>query len=229
MSLDISHNENQYTCTLPRTKRTHSHDDVIKRKHFRVTGHCAGNSLVTGEFPAQSPVTLSFDVFFDLRLNNRLGKHSWGWWFETPPRSLWRHCYEMVFKKHLNIEAWTKLHFQKHFSWMKIVVFGFKFHRSLFLSVQLTQGSALVRVIFWCQTSDVPLPEPQSYTSCSSLPEPRMVLFHYSDVMVGMMVSHIPGIPVCSGADQRKYQSSAALAFVRGIHRWRWIPFTKGQ
>ena len=31
---------------------------------------CAGNSPVSGEFPAQRPVTLSFDVFFDLRLNN---------------------------------------------------------------------------------------------------------------------------------------------------------------
>ena len=30
---------------------------------------CEGNSLVTGEFPAQRPVTWSFDVFFDLRLN----------------------------------------------------------------------------------------------------------------------------------------------------------------
>ena len=30
---------------------------------------CAGNSLVTGEFPAQGPVTRSFDVFFALRLN----------------------------------------------------------------------------------------------------------------------------------------------------------------
>ena len=29
---------------------------------------CAGNSPVTGEFPAQWPVTQSFDVFFDLRL-----------------------------------------------------------------------------------------------------------------------------------------------------------------
>ena len=26
---------------------------------------CAGNSPVTGEFPAQSPVTMSFDVFLD--------------------------------------------------------------------------------------------------------------------------------------------------------------------
>ena len=27
---------------------------------------CVGNSPVTGEFPSQRPVTLSFDVFFDL-------------------------------------------------------------------------------------------------------------------------------------------------------------------
>ena len=31
-----------------------------------------GNSPVTGEFPSQRPVTRSFDVFFDLRLNKRL-------------------------------------------------------------------------------------------------------------------------------------------------------------
>ena len=43
----------------------------------------AGNSPVPGEFPAQRPVTRSFDVFFDLRLNKRLSKQSWGWWFET--------------------------------------------------------------------------------------------------------------------------------------------------
>ena len=54
---------------------------------------CAGNSLVPGEFPAQRPVTRSFDVFFDLRPNKRLSKHWWGWWFGTPSRPLWRHCY----------------------------------------------------------------------------------------------------------------------------------------
>ena len=52
---------------------------------------CAGNSSVTGEFPTQRPVTRSFDVFFDLRLNKRLSKQSWGWWFETLSRPLWRH------------------------------------------------------------------------------------------------------------------------------------------
>ena len=41
---------------------------------------CAGNSPVTGEFPAQRPVTRSYDAYFDLRLNKRLGKQSWGWW-----------------------------------------------------------------------------------------------------------------------------------------------------
>ena len=53
---------------------------------------CAGNSPVTGEFPTQRPVTRSFDVFFDLRVNKRLSKQSRGWWFETPSCSLWRHC-----------------------------------------------------------------------------------------------------------------------------------------
>ena len=53
---------------------------------------CAGNSPVTYEFPTQRPVTRSFDVFSHLCLNKRLSKQSWGWWFETPSRSLWRHC-----------------------------------------------------------------------------------------------------------------------------------------
>ena len=53
---------------------------------------CARNSPVTGKFPAQRPVTRSFDVFFDLRLNKRLSKQWWGWWFETQSHPLWRHC-----------------------------------------------------------------------------------------------------------------------------------------
>ena len=56
---------------------------------------CAGNSPVNGEFPTQRPVTRSFEVFFDLRLNKRLSEHSWGWWFETPLGPLWRHCNEI--------------------------------------------------------------------------------------------------------------------------------------
>ena len=50
---------------------------------------CAGNSPVSGEFPAQRPVAGSYDIFFDLCLNKRLCKQSWCWWFET---LLWRQC-----------------------------------------------------------------------------------------------------------------------------------------
>ena len=48
---------------------------------------------------------------------------------------------------------------------------------------------------------------------------------HYSDVIMGAMASQITNLTtvystVYSGAAHRKYQSSASLAFVRGIHRW---------
>ena len=41
---------------------------------FGVTGPLCGEFTDPGEFPTQMPVTRSFDVFFDLRLNKRLGK-----------------------------------------------------------------------------------------------------------------------------------------------------------
>ena len=55
---------------------------------------------------------------------------------------------------------------------------------------------------------------------------------HYIDVIMTMMASQITSLTVVysivySGADQRKHQSSASLAFVWGIHRDRWIPRTK--
>ena len=57
---------------------------------FRVTGSLCGEFTGPGELPTQRAVTRSFDVFFDLRLNKRLSKQPWGWWFETPSWSLWR-------------------------------------------------------------------------------------------------------------------------------------------
>ena len=41
------------------------------------------NSPVIGEFLSQRPVTRSFDVFFDCRLNKLLSKQSRRRWFET--------------------------------------------------------------------------------------------------------------------------------------------------
>ena len=48
---------------------------------------------------------------------------------------------------------------------------------------------------------------------------------NYSDVIMSVMASQINGVStvystVCSGADQRKHQSTTSLAFVRGIHWW---------
>ena len=88
---------NKYTCNYKRLARyfhiweespftmmTSSNGNI-----FRVTGLLCGE--FTGEFPSQRPVRRSFDDFFDLGLNKRLSKQSWGWWFETPSCSLWRH------------------------------------------------------------------------------------------------------------------------------------------
>ena len=71
---------------------TQPHDDVIKWNIFRVTGPCAGNSPVTGEFSSQRPVMRGFEIFFDLRLNTRLCQQLRLRWFETSSHSLWRHC-----------------------------------------------------------------------------------------------------------------------------------------
>ena len=50
-------------------------------------------------------------------------------------------------------------------------------------------------------------------------------LSHYNDVIISAMASQITGVSIAcsavgSGTDQRKHQSSASLAFVRGSHRW---------
>ena len=94
----------------PVTRKMFPFDDVIMdnpwRRHQMETfsallALCVGNSPVTDEFPSQRPVTRSFDVFFDLRLNKRLSKQSRRRWFESPSPSLWRHsntiaCYGSV-------------------------------------------------------------------------------------------------------------------------------------
>ena len=48
---------------------------------FALLDICAGNSPISGEFPAQRPVTRRFHIFIDLHLNTRLGKQLQGWWF----------------------------------------------------------------------------------------------------------------------------------------------------
>ena len=80
---------NVVSCTAWKVVSLYSlHGDVIKWKHFpRYWPFVRG----IRQSP-QRPVTRSFDVFFDLRLNEQLGKHSWGRLFETPLRLSWRQC-----------------------------------------------------------------------------------------------------------------------------------------
>ena len=58
---DCVSNHQPHDCLLNRLFRRRSKNT----SKLGVTGFCAGNSPVTGEFPAQRPVTRSFDVFFD--------------------------------------------------------------------------------------------------------------------------------------------------------------------
>ena len=87
---------------------------------FRVPGPLCGEFTGPGEFPTQRPVTRSFGVFFDLRLNKRLSKQPWGWWFEMISWSLWRHCNVMplpYFHRQLNwyIGRTDIINFSMHF------------------------------------------------------------------------------------------------------------------
>ena len=60
---------------------------------FRVTGPLLGdfNGHRCIPLTKASDAELLF-IFFICAFNKRLSKQSWGWWFDTPSRSLWRHC-----------------------------------------------------------------------------------------------------------------------------------------
>ena len=76
----------KFTCT----RYYLAHDDVIKWEHFqRYWPFVRG--IHRSPVNSQRPVTRSFDIYIDLRLNERLSKQSWSWWFETQLCPLWRH------------------------------------------------------------------------------------------------------------------------------------------
>ena len=91
------------------------------------------------------------------------------------------------------------------------------------------------RIPYYCRWLPIHMPNclvepPMSFNNgCVCLS-----LRHYIEAIMTTMTSQITSLAVVysivySGADQRKHQSSASLAFVRWIHRDRWIPRTKGQ
>ena len=86
---------------------------------FRITGPLCGEFTGPGEFPTQRPVTRSFDVFFDLRLNKRLSKQSWCRWFETPSWSLWRHWNGSSITGHNHEDVMTCKRFRHYWSFLR--------------------------------------------------------------------------------------------------------------
>ena len=97
--------------------REHSYLNMMTSSNGNISALlalCAGNSPDTVEFPSQRPVTRSFNVFFDLRLNEQLNKQWRGWWFETTSRSSWGSCNEGK-----NVVRFNK------FPWMKFLLLTF--------------------------------------------------------------------------------------------------------
>ena len=67
-----------------------------------------GNSPFIVEFPAQKASDAELWCFyFDLHMNKLLAKQSWGWWFETPSVSLWRHYNE---KRDWGANSWDVMY-----------------------------------------------------------------------------------------------------------------------
>ena len=77
------------------------------RNIFRITG------LLCGEFTGHRriPLTKASDAelwCFDLCQDKQLSKQSWGWWFQTPSRSLWRHCNDAICREKLQTLLWRR-------------------------------------------------------------------------------------------------------------------------
>ena len=108
-------------------------------------------------------------------------------------------------------DIWQAI-FSNAFSWKNIVASTFKFH-GLF-QVCFHWSNRQQFSMAWGQTKDTPFPTLMMGQA-----------LHYSDVIMGAMGSQITSRtivypPFIQGADQRKHQSFASLAFVWGIHRW---------
>ena len=113
---------------------------------------CAATSPITGEFPSKRPVTQSFDVLFNLHLNKRLSKQSDGRWFETPSRSLWRHCNGLFIPNLYKSRIYDGQIRQLDESTLYYKTYAPKIHQPTVVRFTGIKKSYLVQRIFWCQT-----------------------------------------------------------------------------
>ena len=196
---------------------------------------CPWNSPVTGEFPSQRPVTRGFGVFFDLCLNKRLNKQSWRRWFETPWRTLirtslyWLATYPTLLTRVSKPIRYPTLSIQlckELFSGDRNATFAEQWINR-WREICLNDTAQLYMDMTFCAVNS------KTSRRNRTLMEPTLPLWkitshnngilreHYRDVIISAMAFQITGVSivyltVCSGADQRKHQSFASLAFVTG-------------
>ena len=135
----------------------------------------------------------------------------------------WNHKYEHVNKSYLFLDQqFTSAIFQGcHWSCWLTDLFGFEtkvLEQNDKMKFKIHQHRACIMA--WCRTGGNQLSKPM----LTLFIHVYMRCYHYNDVIMSAMASQIIGVSivsstVCSGADQRKRQSSASLAFESGIHR----------
>ena len=111
---------------------------------------CEGNPLVTRGFPPRSPLTLSFDVFSDLRLNKRLSKQPIRRWLETPSRSLWRYCNDktslLMFKN--SCLVFMRYILYPYFKFLAPDTYGCVFNYRIFKTKHARSGGSVDHILY---------------------------------------------------------------------------------
>ena len=116
---------------------------------FVLLALCEGNPPVTGGHPSERPVARSFDVFFDLRLNKWLIKHSRRRWFETLSGSLWFHCHVFAILSTYNkiIKGKIRCPVVPHILWYTLWITSIERYKLLSVLIDLSNVSYWVCVI----------------------------------------------------------------------------------
>ena len=114
--------------------------------------------------PHKGPVMWPWPCTKHICLNKRLIKQSWGWWFETPLRPLWRHC-NVIFTPRcvlhhiffLQIQSSCITHESDKIPVIPMEVFGYYWinNNTEFLSCQITlikvsQTKSLWKILSVC-------------------------------------------------------------------------------
>ena len=219
-----------------------------KTSKLHVTGLCAGNSPGTGEFPAQKASNAE-NVSIWWRHHGLTTEHhrsalpKFDYNLESNIGFFMRPVCDIVCR-HRNSSTVHADFLTHNGAWSstdtiltltrKSVISIFGFVISDFEHINTDPTMIYLRFSYWnCDSlwtatsaqRGCLIPRPITLFACFNfLPTGINITNHYDDVIKGAMASQITSLTfvystVYSGADQRKHQSSASLAFVRGIHR----------